>query len=242
LIPDGFSFTLPGRNSCGREALLVWKRSKVSTTDPWSGPAKEGLSWTTVLGSTISVLAFGISIYSTLELASTRRYAAGAEAVQVSYQLYRELTRTAVDHPDQGHLFIPGTSSRRYQGTVLRVRRVANRSGQDRERLLIEEAALADYILTSYEQLFFNWSYARNVGRDPDREEFLDLGLKGYYVDLLCNRRLRWYWNEDGGNLVQNYSPALVEEYERSVRPNCKGEPDSDGPFTNRNVAEGGKE
>jgi hypothetical protein len=135
----------------------------------------------------------------------------------------------------QSHLFIVGANALGYRHTVQRIRGATiTGDSQEAARLELEEATIAEYIFTTYEQLYFNWQDAHRLGQDPGREEFLRRGLEGYYADLLCNRRLLWYWNKHGGGLEQNYSPELAQEYKQHVLNTCSQQPDEDGPFSHK--------
>jgi hypothetical protein len=188
-------------------------------------PPEVDSKWLAVM---VSSLAFGLACYQACDLATTRRNGADLEAIRTSYQIFRDLTRAGFEHPQLMHLF--ETTPQSYRRAVRGVRvSIGNATGQERARFRLEERAMADHIFTFYEEIYFNWQHARRVNGSAD---LLEQDLTGYLPSLLCNARLRWYWESSGGALGYNYSDELHRHYDDQIRPKCPSQPaDANGPF-----------
>src|SRR5437870_2087821 len=191
-------------------------------------PTKKKLSLLAIL----PYVAFGTSLLSLYFSISAPREAARADVIKTEYGLYNDMSHLQLQYPMMEHLLV--TYPDVYASMVANARAaVAGSSEADRARKLLEERAVAHYIFVVYEETFFLKQQAE--GGESKRLQILTENLD-YFDSLMCNPRLRWYWNywdsNNGGKLGFEFSESLRDHYKEHVLPNCKGvDQDGTGPF-----------
>lgn len=198
-----------------------------------------GLKATDVATIAISVIAVVLSVVSYIASERTTRDVASVQALTVEYSLFADLAKLQTEHPEMNHLF--ATSRELYDKDVALVRiaiddtAVAKRNSQ-RARRLLEEQGVAMTIFDDYEEAYFYSRFAAD-SHDALRTRLLQANVD-YFRTLLCNPRLRWYWQGNGGmRLSVQFSSELNTDFQTSVLPDCSfgSSPnqgvDADGPF-----------
>jgi hypothetical protein len=100
-------------------------------------------------------------------------------------------------------------------------------SPADQTRLLLEEGALAERIMTMFEHSYYQWRHARG-NADTPRIDFLRAVLNYFTGRVLTNPRL--LWSKDGANLRQHYEVETISYYDEHVMPFGRFV-DAEGPF-----------
>lgn len=188
----------------------------------------------------ISLLALGISGLSYSQSLSSHKDISGAETIGRQYGFYYEFSRMEVENWQIGHIFaLPDW----YNESVRQISSsLKSTEPTKRAELLLKERAIARFILTNYEEIFYQWKHAKSVG-DTQRAGFLEEVLNYFTGRLLRNPRLLYYWSEDGGKLAADFEPETRKHYEEHVLRNYNlpltQKPDPLGPFSQEPVNKG---
>lgn len=179
-------------------------------------------------GAVLSLIALLLSCYSFYTSEQAQRDVARLDAIKTEYDLFNNLARAQLEYPLAAHLFAPTGESYDLRAEQISAA-TASSDKQTLARLKLEEMSMAHYIFTAYEQTYYTWEHAEKVG-DTGRAALLREDLN-YFKDALCNRRLLWYWDEDGGNLSVNFAGRVQKFYKENTLQDCTEEKDAEGPF-----------
>ena len=176
----------------------------------------------------LSVVALLLSCYSYYTSERAQRDVARLDAIKTEYDLFNNLARAQLEYPLTAHLFaVTGES---YDQRVEQISAATATSDKEAlARLKLEEMGMAHYIFTAYEETYYTWEHATQVG-DAGRAALLREELD-YFKVALCNRRLLWYWDENGGNLSVSFAGRVQTFYKDNTLHDCTEEQDAEGPF-----------
>jgi hypothetical protein len=151
------------------------------------------------------------------------------EVIRSAYSDFLQLMDLRAQYPEQGHMF---ETPDNYERNKIIVRaaagpRLATTDGQ--ARLLLEEGALAERIMTMFEHSYYQWKHATENAHAP-RIDFLKAVLDYFTARVLTNPRLLWYWSQEGANLRQHYEAETIAYYDEHVLPAGRSV-DAQGPF-----------
>lgn len=157
------------------------------------------------------------------------------EAVTTLYDEFDALGQLRVDNWELAHLLeLPEN----YESAWNNVRLAVGPLDDMRQHeLLIRERAVANRIFSLFEQVHYYATQAKQEKR-TERLAFLGEVLEYFTGRLLCNPRLRYIWDPDGGNAAAYFEPDVLDLYRRSIKPISdispglgSGNYDPDGPF-----------
>src|SRR5262249_49331489 len=101
---------------------------------------------------------------------------------------------------------------------------------------LLQERAVADLILSFYEQMLDQW----DVTKDKEHE-FINKMIVYFEGRLLRNPRLIWWWMADAGGLETSYEDPTRDRWRKNVLEPSQATTarwqDADGPFKPGNKA-----
>jgi hypothetical protein len=186
----------------------------------------------TVLATVTGSLALIVSITSAYYSYRSHADTAGSQLISETYSTFYDLNKKQGENSDLSHMFVAPED---YPATAQLVKESAGEiTSQKRAEYQLKEKAIAFYILTVFEQTFYQYQHAKNVG-DTERAEFLRAVLDYFTGRLLRNPRLLFYWDKNGGNVSQYYEAETKKYYEEKVlhdpsAPLTVG-PDNVGPY-----------
>lgn len=181
-------------------------------------------------GISMSLLAFVVSGISLYVSYVTGNDVANVDAIKTEYALFSDFAKLQYEHPLMSHLF--AFTPEQYRSTAGKIAEVAATLDQaKRTSYRLEEQGIANFIFTSFEETFYYWTHAGNLG-DSARLNLLD-GDMDYFVQQMCNPRLAWYWSPTHGmRLALNFSGDLQRYVaKRLATQPCVAPPDPKGPF-----------
>jgi hypothetical protein len=179
---------------------------------------------TLIVASISLVLAVG-SAYLAWE---NRKRDIPFDVVSKDYERYYEIDRIELEYPHLTHMFV--TDDKYEQIKALVRKAAADLNEAKASAYVLQERAVADFILSYYEQNLVLWD---NTG---DKEyQFIKDIIEYFEGRLLRNPRLVWWWQKDHGGLETSYDPDtrsrwlehVFKKLDRSKPEWC----DSDGPF-----------
>jgi len=177
----------------------------------------------------MAIAAFAVSLISLSNSKHTQAFVARKEALNLEFELYRQLATMEHDNPLLSHLF--AVSPAGYLGRRKLIETgIAGMPASERAKLLLQERAIALYIFTAYEETYFHWDSAVK-NNDKDLAGLLLDNLVAFN-ESLCNSRLLWYWSKSEDALRLGFSSELNAYYDRTVAKKCNLTPDPQGPIT----------
>lgn len=187
--------------------------------------AKDALSIATpIIALTISLISLTIS-------ARVNRKTAMINSMRAEYADLYEITKLGINNPEQAHLFANPDD---YQKVRRRVQQMNHQLTPElRQRLLMQERALANMIFTSFAETVDHYNLALRNG-DDEVAEILRNTMSNYVDRILDNPRLCYYWSEKGGDLTIAIDPDAKQYYEptfKKVLARGKDAVDPDGPY-----------
>ena len=169
------------------------------------------------------VLAIGTAFFAYLN----RKREIPYNVASTAYDRYYDMNRIELENPHLTHMF---ATFDRYEQIKAIVQKAAGRIDEVKlSCYLLQERAVADLILSFYEQMLSQWDATQD-----EEHEFID-GMIDYFEGrLLRNPRLVWWWMAESGGLETSYEDTTRKRWRENVLEPSKataGWQDADGPF-----------
>ena len=152
-----------------------------------------------------------------------------SEVIRNAYSDFLLLDDLRAQYPMQSHIFETPENYERNKKLVVLAAAASLDSPAECARLALDEAALADRIMTMFEHSYDQWNHSQQTA-DTARVEFLKDVLDYFTGRILTNPRLRWYWSEKGANLSEHYEVGTISYYNEHVLP-YSHRLDAEGPY-----------
>jgi hypothetical protein len=134
------------------------------------------------------------------------------QIVHNQYELCRVLDQLRVEHPEISHMLaLPSQDPAsppwaNYEIFKRKVRSALTAESKtpatDRDKLYLQEHAVALHVFDIYEQTVIQWQ-AASVAGDQERAEILKMLVDYYEGRMLRNPRLRYHWNHGGSDMLE---------------------------------------
>ncbi|WP_344920941.1 hypothetical protein [Streptosporangium oxazolinicum] len=184
---------------------------------------------TEVVGDIAQALALPIAVLALVVALVVQRRSAHSATIQSVYQAFGQLTTLRIEHWETAHLL---EMPENYVVQFEAVRRAVGRvSVKEQERLLLLERAVAVRIFEMFEQNFYEQIQARRAG-EKQRLLFLQ-EVEGFFLRLLQNPRLVWYWDPQNGNLCQYAEKETRAHYDK-IMAGLPLRSDAESPYSDR--------
>jgi hypothetical protein len=150
------------------------------------------------------------------------------DVASTAYDRYYEMNRIELENPHLTHMFV--TFDRYEQIKALVGKSVRKLDDETMATYLLQERAIADFILSFYEQLLGQWESTQDKEHD-----FVNAMIAYFESRLLRNPRLIWWWMADAGGLESSYEKSTRERWTKNVlepfRATTQSWCDAQGPF-----------
>jgi hypothetical protein len=134
------------------------------------------------------------------------------QIIHDQYELCRVLDQLRVEHPELSHMLAlpasdPADPWKNYRVFKEKVGVVLSEgkntiTAADRDKLILQEHAVALHVFDIYEQTVYQWQAAAAV-KDNQRAEILKMLVEYYEGRMLRNPRLRYHWNHGGADMLE---------------------------------------
>lgn len=169
----------------------------------------------------LALLVSGLAVREQRKsLHEERRLAYDTSTQQIihdQYELCRVLDQLRVEHPEISHMLAlpsqdPSTPTwASYELFKRKVRSAFNTrspiSASERDKLYLQEHAVALHVFDIYEQTVIQWQAASEAG-DKERAGILKMLVDYYEGRMLRNPRLRYHWNHGGSDMLEKATRA----------------------------------
>jgi hypothetical protein len=163
----------------------------------------------------LSGLAFAFSLATFYFGYRNRMRDIAFEVIPKSYERYYDAHKIELQHPHLTHLFVTYDQYPRAKDLVIRC--TTDIDDEKRIAYLLQERAVADLLMTYYEQITFQWESTR------DRERKFVKGVIDHFENrVLRNPRVIWWWQADCGGLETGYEDERRDDsgpFGRTVCP-----------------------
>jgi len=177
----------------------------------------------------LSVSALAVSLITISHESLEHSDSLTSDVIRNAYSDFLTLCDLRAQYPKQSHIFETPENYEWNKALVVQATATELANPEERARLQLEEAALAQRTLAMFEHSYYQWQHAVETADRP-RVEFLKAVLDYFTARVLTNPRLLWYWSPAGANLSEHYETSTREYYDKNVRP--AGRPmDAYGPF-----------
>jgi hypothetical protein len=199
---------------------------------------------TDVITMIIALAALGISAYTLYDNRITeaqnranQQYTTAATSVDKEYSVYKSIVELAKENPSLAYLFSPTAydyynSKKSIQNTLIE----SDATTSDLLDLKYRERAIANFIFTGFEEAVQGLDLAKK-SNDPQLVDLFSNNLE-YFVSILCNSRLIWYWDSADDRFNRQLTKSAVDYYDNTLRNKnkvatyCSKTPDSAGIFS----------
>lgn len=181
-----------------------------------------------MLSTVISLISLVLAISSAGFAYLNRKRDVPFNVASTAYDRYYDMNRIELEHPHLTHMFV---TFDKYEQVRAMVERAAGRLDDVKLACyLLQERAVADLILSFYEQMLGQWDATQD-----EEHEFIDAMIDYFEGRLLRNPRLVWWWMAEAGGLETSYEEATRQRWRRKVLKPFKATTstwqDADGPF-----------
>lgn len=181
------------------------------------------------LSDLISFISLALAIGSAFFAWRNRKREIPYTVASTAYDRYYDMNRIELENPHLTHMFV---TFDRYEQIKAIVHKATGRLDEVKlSSYLLQERAVADLILSFYEQMLGQW--------DATREKeygFIDEMIAYFEGRLLRNPRLVWWWMSEGGGLETSYEDHTRQRWRENVLAPIQAADapwqDARGPFT----------
>jgi len=194
------------------------------------------LNITGQLGASAAILAVVISLIAIYRSRRSELHAKYNESVESAYRGFDDLSNLRIEHWEQSHLLELPENYHKTRDNLTTA--LGTLSGERRVEMQVRERAIATRIFTFYEQVVYCLCAVEPA--DQSHAVFLAAVLDYFNDRLLANPRLRYLWNESGGNLRAYFEQETITAYEKSAASRQSDvDADSIGPFLSADLGQG---
>lgn len=181
-----------------------------------------------ILSAAISAFSLVVAVCSAFFAYLNRRRDIPFSVASTAYERYYDMNRIELENPHLTHMFV---TYDKYEQVKALVEKATERLDAVKASCyLLQERAVADLILSFYEQMLGQWEATQ------DKEhEFIDGMIKYFEGRLLRNPRLIWWWMADAGGLETSYDDKTRARWRKNVfepfQHTTATWQDAEGPF-----------